>query len=135
MDRNELEDLVRASYRSRQTGDVEAALKYFHPDAEFRIVGSDSLKPLTEKIRGHASLRKVFEIFFPVWDWSKFHVQTIHVDGNTAFVHSSGEMRHSPSGKSMDTEILDRITIKNGLIVDFTEFLDTHLVTTVLATS
>jgi hypothetical protein len=35
----------------------------------------------------------------------------------------------------MDTEILDRITIKNGLIVDFTEFLDTHLVTTVLATS
>jgi ketosteroid isomerase-like protein len=43
-------------------------------------------------------------------------------------VHLSGRIRHVPTGKVLDTEILDKLTIKDGKIVDFAEFLDTHLV-------
>jgi ketosteroid isomerase-like protein len=132
MNRVEIEKLVRSSYDARRANDVEATLKHFHPEAEFRIVGSDSLKPMTEAITGHASLRQAFNELFPAWDWSDFHVQTMHIDGNTAFVYSSGTLRHQPSGKTMKTEILDRIALRDGLIVGFTEFIDTHLLTQVL---
>lgn len=132
MTREEVEKLVRSSYVARRSNDVEATLKHFHPDAEFRIVGSDSLKPMTEAVSGHGNLRAMFKQLFPAWDWSDFHIQTMHIDGNTAFVYSSGKLRHLPTGKSMTTEILDRITLRDGLIVGFTEFIDTHLLTQVL---
>jgi ketosteroid isomerase-like protein len=132
MDRRKIEEFIQANYRSRRAGDLDAVLKHFHREAEFRIAGSDALKPFTQSIRGEANLRKTFAEMFPTWDWSKFHIQSVHVDGDTAFVHSSGELRHTPSGKLMHTEILDRIRFKDDLIIDLTEFVDTHLVSEVL---
>jgi ketosteroid isomerase-like protein len=132
MDRKGIEDLVRSCYQTRRAADVERVLTYFHPNAEFRIVGSDLLKPLTETVSGLANLRKLFQELFRLWDWSKFQIKTIHVDGNVVFVHSSGELHHTPSGKSVNTEILDRIAIKDGLIISFTEFADTHSIARVV---
>ena len=126
--RNEVERVVRESYAARKRNHVEDALKYFHPDARFRLVGSKSLGQMTEAISGIAALRTMFEHLFPIWDWSKFEIHSLHVDGDKAFVHLSGQVGHIPTGKILDTEILDTLTIKDGKIADFAEFLDTHLV-------
>jgi len=126
--RNEIERIVRESYVARQRNHVGDTLSYFHPEARFRVVGSKSLGPMTEAVTGIGALRPMFEQLFPTWDWSNFKIDSIHIDGDKAFVHLSGKIRHVPTGKVLDTEILDRLTIKDGKIVDFAEFLDTHLV-------
>lgn len=132
MNRDEIETLLRAAYKARQDNDVEAAVRCFHSQGEFRIVGSDALKPFTQPVSGHDELRAMFAAMFPEWDWTDFKPQNIHIDGNTAFVLSVGEMKHVPSGRSFSTEILDRVVIRDDLIASFTEFLDTHLVTQIL---
>ena len=126
-DRNEIERIVRASYDARRRNDVDATLKHFHPDARFRISGSPALGPMTKPTVGHGDLRQMFEQLFPQWDWKDFHVTNIHVEGDTAYVHLAGKIRYIPTGKVIETEILDRLILKEGLIVEFTEFLDTHL--------
>jgi ketosteroid isomerase-like protein len=126
-DRSEIERIVRESYAARKRNHVADTLNHFHPDARFRIVGSKNLGPMTEVVSGHGALRSMFEHLFPIWDWSKFEIGSIHVEGDKAFVHLSGQIRHIPTGSILDTEILDRLTIKDGRIIDFVEFLDTHL--------
>jgi ketosteroid isomerase-like protein len=126
-ERNEIERIVKESYAARKRNSVAETLKYFHPDVSFRVMGSENLGPMTKGVSGLDALRSMFEGLFPAWDWSNFEIRSIHVDGDRAFVHLSGQIRHVPTGKIIDTEILDRLTIKDGLIVDFAEFLDTHL--------
>jgi ketosteroid isomerase-like protein len=125
--RSEVERVVRDSYAARKRNDVGETLKHFHPEVTFRIMGSEQLGPMTEAVHGLGPLRAMFENLFPAWDWSDFKIDHIHVDGDRAFVHLSGQIRHVPTGSVLKTEILDRLTIKDGLIVDFAEFLDTHL--------
>ena len=126
--RNEVERIVRESYAARKRNHVGDALKHFHPEARFRLVGSKSLGQMTETVSGRAALQAMFEHLFPIWDWSNFDIHSIHVDGDKVFVHLSGQVRHVPTGKVLDTEILDKLTIRDGKIIDFAEFLDTHLV-------
>jgi ketosteroid isomerase-like protein len=126
-ERNETERLVRESYAARKRNSVPETLKHFHPDIRFRIMGSEALGPMTKGVSGLDALRSMFEGLFPAWDWSNFEIRSIHVDGDKAFVHLSGPIRHVPTGKVIDTEVLDRLTIKDGLIVDFVEYVDTHL--------
>ena len=42
-------------------------------------------------------------------------------------MHSSGTMRHSPSGTDFTYEILDIVTLEDGKIIELVEFLDTHM--------
>jgi ketosteroid isomerase-like protein len=126
-ERNEIERIVRESYAARKKNDVPETLKHFHRDIRFRLMGSESLGPMTKGVSGLDALRSMFEGLFPAWDWSSFEIRNIHVDGDRAFVHLSGQIRYVPTGAVIDTEILDRLTIKDGLIVDFVEYLDTHL--------
>ena len=43
-----------------------------------------------------------------------------------AVVHSSGPMTYTPTGETVEFETLDLLTIADGKIIDFLEFLDTH---------
>src|SRR5688572_10174825 len=124
MDKAEIEALVRGSYATRQTNDIDAVMAYFHPEAEFRIVGSDALGPMSRPVAGHDGLRAMFAALLPEWDWSGFGPKSLHIDGNTVFVYSAGSIRHNPTGRVVTTEILDRVVIRDNLIVSFTEFLD-----------
>jgi ketosteroid isomerase-like protein len=126
-DRGEIERVVRESYAARKRNHVTETLSYFHPEARFRIMGSKNLGPMTETVSGLDALRAMFEHLFPIWDWSQFDIRSVHIDGDKAFVNLSGKIRHIPTGKVVDTEILDRLTVKDGRIVDFVEFVDTHL--------
>jgi ketosteroid isomerase-like protein len=57
------------------------------------------------------------------------------VDGDAAVVHSAGLMKHVPSGSVFQTEILDKLALRDGKIIEFIEFADTHPVAQVLGLS
>jgi ketosteroid isomerase-like protein len=129
---NEIATIVRAAYAARQKNDAEAALAFFHPDIRFRIVGSASLKPMTDPIIGLDAFRQALPRMAREWDWSQFPIKSLVVDGETAVVHSVGPLKHLPSGKVLQTEILDKLTLRDGKIIEFDEFVDTHAVAELL---
>jgi ketosteroid isomerase-like protein len=127
-DKADIENIVRACYTARQRNDADATLAFFHPEASFRIAGSENLKPLSQPLSGIGELRPVMERLVLDWDWSQFPIMTVLVDGDTAVVHSVGLMKHVPSGTSFDTEILDKVTLRDRKIIDLVEFADTQTV-------
>jgi len=118
--------IVEGAYASRRHNDVEEVVPYFHPKATFRIVASADLGELSQTFTGHDALRGAFEQFFKIWDWQQFPIKDMIIDGNKATVHSCGTMRHTPSDTEFPYEILDIVTVEDGKIIEFVEFLDTH---------
>ena len=123
----DVKGIIEKAYETRRREDVDEALDYFHPNATFRIVANSSLGEISQSFTGHDALRAAFEQFFKTWDWRDFPIKDIIVDGNKAAVHSCGTMHHAPSRTDFTYEILDIVTLEDGKIVDFVEFLDTHM--------
>ncbi len=131
-DRRELEDAVRRFYQARNDNDIEAIMAMLDPACSFRIVGDDRLGPMTQRIDDPGTMRVAIQALLEAWDLSNFSIIGLHVDGETVFAHRAGQIRHLPSNVCINTEILDKITFKDGRIVDFEEFVDTLLVADIL---
>jgi ketosteroid isomerase-like protein len=125
MDRAAIESLVRKSYENRRKNDVQATLACFHPQAVFHLSGPESIAPVTKRLMGHAEIGEAFKGMFEAWDWSNFPIESILIDGDRVAVHCKGTLKFTPTGKTIDTQIVDLIRVKDGVIVDFIEFCDT----------
>jgi ketosteroid isomerase-like protein len=131
MSRAEVERVIRDSYAARRDEDVEAVLGFFTKDATFRISINERLGEYGRTIRGHEELRQFFVQLFRTWDWREFHFESVVIDESgrqiRAAVHSTGTMRHAPSGREFRFETLDLLSFSDGRIASFLEFFDTDL--------
>ena len=127
MDRSELERTVRAFYRARNDNDLDAVMSLVDPDASFRIVGNYRLGPLAHMIEGASEIRARFADLMANWDLSDMDIESMQVDGHTAVVHRTGPLRFIPDDRFFDTEMMDKLTFRNGRLIEFTEFVDTLL--------
>lgn len=127
VDRNELERTVRAFYRARNGHDLDAVMSLVDPDASFRIACNYRLGPLAHMVEGSSEIRARFADLMANWDLSDMDIESVYVDGDTAVVHRNGQVRFIPDDKSFDTEMMDKLTFRDGRVVEFTEFIDTLL--------
>ena len=123
--RDELANAVAAFYETRNSARPEDVLRLLDPTCSFRIVGTDKLGPFTQMVNTPETVERAAKVLFENWDLSGLRVVSLHVDGDTVFAHRAGTVRYIPGGTSFDTEILDKITFKDGLIVEFLQFADT----------
>lgn len=126
-DRDAIEAVVRESYNRRRTGDVEAIMAMFGPDPRFRLAGDEILGELTAEVRGKEAFRAMIQQLVDNWDWADYKILSILIEGDSAVVHSTGTMRFVPTGQNYETETLDLLKIADGKIVEFLQFLDTHM--------
>ncbi|MBB4185653.1 nuclear transport factor 2 family protein [Sinorhizobium terangae] len=124
-DRSELESIVQAIYQARADNDLDALMAYVHPDCSFRIAGSAGLGPMCRKIEGGDAVRLNFKELIDVWDLSRVETLALHIDGETVIAHRAGEIRFVPGDARFETEFIDKITFRDGLMVEITEFVDT----------
>lgn len=130
---HDLKAIIEDAYTARRAEDVDAIMSFFHPDVVFRIVADPDLGVLSQTIRGHDEFRPAIEAMCATWDWTSMPAMDIIVDGDRAVVHSIGELRHAPTDNRFDFEILDKLTFKDGKIIEFIEFVDTQRIQMVLA--
>ncbi|MDI7861941.1 nuclear transport factor 2 family protein [Rhizobiaceae bacterium n13] len=124
-DRSELEKVVHAVYAARDRDDLDAMMSYFDPSCSFRVAGGDRLDTTMQKVDREEALRATFRSLIDVWDLSGVKTIAIHVDGDTAFAHRAGEVRFVPTGDTDDAEYIDKITFRDGRVVEVVEFIDT----------
>jgi ketosteroid isomerase-like protein len=127
-DRSELESAIHAFYRLRNENDIDGIMAWLDPHCSFRIVGNDRLGSLTQRVNDRETLRLAIEAILENWDLSEMGIVDLHVDRDTIFAHRAGRIRFIPTNTVINTELLDKITFRDGLIIDFVEFVDTLLV-------
>ena len=103
-------------------------MSFFHTDAVFRIVGNPELGDISQTLRGQDELRSAMVEMCKALDSTGLPITDIIVEEDRAVVHTIGEMHHPPTGGRFEYEILDKLTFKDGKIIEFIEFLDTHRV-------
>ncbi|THK34385.1 nuclear transport factor 2 family protein [Ensifer sp. MPMI2T] len=124
-DRSELESMMHAIYQARADNDLDALMAHVHPACSFRIAGSDRLGPMAQKVEGEEAVRLNFKALMDAWDLSKVGTLALHIDGETVLAHRAGEVRFVPSDARFETEFIDKVTFRDGLMVEIMEFVDT----------
>ncbi len=136
MRRAEVERVIEAAYAARRAEDVEGALAHFLPTATFRMVVNDRLGEAGRQVRGFDDLRAAFGEMFATWDFRELPLAQVVIDDAAtpvrAAVHSSGTVRHAPSGQEFSFEMLDLLTFEDGKIASFLQFFDTDLLAQVV---
>ncbi|CAM5771743.1 hypothetical protein LMIY3S_03611 [Labrys miyagiensis] len=130
--RAEIEAFLREMYAHRFAGNVESIMAGFGAEPRFRVAGDEVLGVLSTEVRGVDALRAMMQQLVDNWDWSEYQIQSVIVDGDRAVVHGSGPMLFTPTGQRYETETLDLIRLEDGKIVEFLQFLDTHLLARVV---
>jgi len=127
-DKTAIREFVENLLDLRNRADTTALFALMEPSFHFRICGADQLDPLTRPASDPSQVQAMITALVDDWDLSGLRNESIHVDGDTAFVHRKGKVRHIPSGKVIDTELMDKITVKDGRLVKYIQFVDTFLV-------
>lgn len=123
--RKALLEAVEALYEALRTGDVEDYLSYFAADARLTVVGNPALNPDSGHRIGRDSIGNYIRRFqdensFLAWD-----LQDIVAEGDLVIVRQQVEMRLHVNGRIASFELLDHIRLRNGQIVELTQFVDT----------
>lgn len=124
-DRSTLENAVQEIFAARNSGDIKAVMALLHPACIFRIAGSDRAGSLAQKAQAPETLQAALEVLIANWDLSGLNTVSLHIDGETVFAHRIGQVRFIPSDAVLNTELLDKITYRNGLIIEYVQFVDT----------
>jgi ketosteroid isomerase-like protein len=131
-DRQAIEDLLQELYAARVRGDLDAVARLFAANATFQVAGTDEASPMPTLIKGNAGIRNLMQGMIASFEFSDFTVVDMLIDGGSAAVRWQATTHYTKTGKIFTTEAADFITVGNGKVVSFIEFLDTALAAKVL---
>jgi ketosteroid isomerase-like protein len=132
-DRAAIDGIVTKAYAARAAKDLDAIAAIFKPDATFHMVGSPATFPAAGRAAGEAQLKAAIGSLIQTFDFLDQKMVTSVIEDNKAAVHWRIRVKHNPSGKIFETEILDIWTIDGGRVASLVQFCDTALVASVLA--
>ena len=104
---------------------TEGVMDRFASNARFQIIGTERLGGFTRKYEGAEALRPAVTAFVADWDLSNLVKVSTHTDGDTVFIHWKGKVRFIPTGQEFETEFMDKMTFRDGKIIDYRQFVDT----------
>jgi ketosteroid isomerase-like protein len=127
-DRESMIELIERVYAARGRGDVDDLVRAFHPEAVFTLAGDKTALEVAGRVHGHRALRETMQGFIATFDFVKRDILTALVEGDRAAVHSRLTVRHSPTGETRNTEVLDLVKFQDGKIAELIEFADTAMI-------
>lgn len=72
--------------------------------------------------RGHRGMEKLLAAMMRAWESFDILEQEYMVQSDTAMVHSRVRARARATGRDLDFAIMQKIAVKDGLIVEFRQF-------------
>jgi ketosteroid isomerase-like protein len=122
IDREQTERRIRLIFAKWQAGDVDGLIPWLAPDICFPANGSwTGLKaPLRGREPVVAHLRKYASLLENI-------VTVLHeivIDGDRAVVHRTSVGRWRTTGQRYQSDFIDFMRFRDGLVVEFTEYPD-----------
>jgi ketosteroid isomerase-like protein len=131
--RQVIEDLLEEFYAARVRGDLDTVAKLFAANATFQVAGSDDASPMPTTVKGNAGIQNLMQSMIASFELSDFTIIEMLIDGGSAAVRWQATIHYTKTGKIFTTELADFITVANGQVTSFIEFLDTALAATVFS--
>jgi ketosteroid isomerase-like protein len=132
-DRQAIENLLEELYAARVRGDLETITRLFAANATFQVAGTDDASPMPTLVKGNSGITSLMQSMITNFEVSDFTVLEMLIDGGSAAVRWQGTFLYTKTGSMFTTELADFITIADGKVTSFIEFLDTALAAKVLA--
>jgi ketosteroid isomerase-like protein len=132
-DRDAIEKLIKGAYAARVGKDVDAAMKFFAPDATFQFAGAAAASPAAVRVQGATDLRATFTALIAAFDILELTLLTSVIEGDKAAMHWRVKVKYNPTGDVHETELFDLWTIVGGRATSFVQFADTALVAKLMA--
>jgi ketosteroid isomerase-like protein len=126
--RNEMLETIHRAYEARATGDMEGLMTAFHSQGAFELKGEQKHLQVAGLTEGHANVRAAMTGFVDTFKFVKRDIIATVVEGDRAVVHSRVAIRFIPTDTTVETDILDVFTFKDGKIIRLEEFADTAMV-------
>lgn len=123
--KEELIQTVQDLYNARRAKDIDGLMAFVDPACSYRVVGGERLAAANDRVDDPVILRQNQETLMDTWDFCNLQISSIHVDGDTVFVHHAGQVSFVPNGACFAAEFMDKITFRNGRVVDVVQFIDT----------
>jgi ketosteroid isomerase-like protein len=130
-DRELVELRIHAYFELLATGrDFAALMEYFAEDVVFELVGNWSIFPQAGRVRGKdAWARAITTIYTHVENMGS----TLHdlvIDGDRVALRRTTRLRSYGTGRVGDVMIADFLRLRDGLVVEFTEIVDSLAIAT-----
>ncbi|MER7930633.1 nuclear transport factor 2 family protein [Streptomyces sp. NPDC096057] len=115
---------VEAYFEALGTRDLERILPHFARDATWTIPGDPALTPWAGRRTGPEEIRQSLTAFFAAVEPLAFELGTlVEVDGSV-LAPGRYASRFHPSGQVLESEMILRFTVVDGLITDYRVFED-----------
>ena len=125
MTRAQLEEFVRHVYDVRLTNDAEKCASLFAPNSWFRIAGTLEINPVARADAPISGARQQISTMVRLWQWKSFDFRDVIIEGDRVVVHYSLTALFVPTRETIDTEVVDLITVADRKIQTMLEFIDT----------
>jgi ketosteroid isomerase-like protein len=122
MPRENLET-VRLAFEAWNNDDVEAALAFIHPDADWNSRGvSDLFIGVEPEHHGHAGVRAWWQAAKEPWAYFKSHIEQIVEEADTVVTAVRFEAVGRESGAKVGLALANLWQLEDGLIVRFAAY-------------
>ncbi|MFF3331855.1 nuclear transport factor 2 family protein [Streptomyces sp. NPDC002888] len=115
---------VEAYFKALGTRDMERILPHFAPDATWTIPGDPALTPWAGRRSGPEEIRQSLAAFFAAVEPLAFELRSLVETDGQVLVPGRYASRFHPSGQVLESEMILRFTIADGLITDYRVFED-----------
>jgi uncharacterized protein len=116
-------DTVRRAYEAFGRGDIDALLSTLHDNVEWTTPGPAELATAGTR-RGKAEVRAFFGQLVEVFEITRFEPKSFIAQGDMVIVLGEDTARVRASGGTVDEAWAHAFTLKNGVIVNFHEYMD-----------
>jgi ketosteroid isomerase-like protein len=120
--------VVTALYTERLKNDITALRPVFHPNGVVQLVGEQTNPSIDRAAHHSANVHAFLQTLVDHWRWVERKEHSRVIEGTSACVRYTLTVEFIPTGERVETDLMDMITVKQGLITEFYEFVDTAMV-------
>jgi len=128
-DRKNNRRLVRRGYELFAKGDIDGMLALHSPDSVWHIPG---VAPWAGTYRGHDAIRSLIATLTAQVELLEFRPEKFLADADKVVVLGKVRGRVRATGRTYDSEFAEVLTIANGKMIAFDEYIDTLAVANAL---
>jgi ketosteroid isomerase-like protein len=119
--------VVEGMFAALARGDIGGVLERLGGDIEWRIAGPSEL-PYAGVHRGRDAVARFFQSFGQAAEFEVFEPQEYFANGNKVVVLGHERQRVKATGRVVETEWAMVFVLREGRIIKFHNYVDTHAV-------
>ena len=133
MNREQMLEVMRQGYAARVSGNVDAILGIFTPDAVFKLNATPPQPNVSHATAGVVGMRTALSQLVDAFEFLTCEIVDAVVEGSKAAIRIRFMVRSRQTGNTAVTESIDLVEFRDGKVSSYTQFFDTAIADRLMA--